>query len=78
MNGPPNFVTGNESRLAQYINVLQNRRQLDRKWMRQLAHGKVRMAGQAKEDGAARRVGERRKGLAQSIVQILYHLGKYL
>jgi len=72
----PRLLALDQPGTGQHVEMLHHRRQGHRERSGDLGHGQLRLTRQAIDDGAPRRVGERREGKIELGVAIVNHVVK--
>jgi len=68
------FCARNQSGVRKHIEMLHDRRQRHREWLRQFAHRNAVLPAEPRQQRAPRRVRQRSKSAVQSMIAILNHL----
>ncbi|MCP1847301.1 hypothetical protein J2R80_001124 [Bradyrhizobium sp. USDA 4541] len=63
-----------ETRIGEHVEMLHDRRQRHREWLRQLAHRQAFLVAEPRQQRATGGIGKRRKGAVQRLILILHHV----
>jgi hypothetical protein len=73
-HGAAGLDARDEAGVRQHVEMLHDRGQRHRKWLRQFAHGNALVLAKPRQQRAAGGIGKRRKGAVQRFVSILNHM----
>jgi len=73
-HGAAGFGARDQAGVRQHVEMLHDRGQRHRKWLRQLAHRDAVLLTEPRQQRPPRRVRQRRKGAVESLIDILNHV----